>query len=148
MPPEIISGLLPSDLLLDTSEGNAWVSLAAFDVDKMRVHYLPPFPYISNFKEINVRTYVTHNGVPGIYMFSITWCLNNWNQFSTGFRLVVAPRWKNSKNLAPRHQWADQDSQQNLLPYTCNLLQTMPVMLLVRSMVPVVEKAILSKNLF
>ena len=84
MPPEIISGLLPSDLLLDTFEGNAWVSLAAFDVDKMRVHYLPPFPYISNFKEINVKTYVTHNGVPGIYMFSITWCLNNWNQFSTG----------------------------------------------------------------
>jgi len=71
IPAEKIAALLPPGLQLDTFEGNAWVSLAEFEVQKMRVHYLPPFPYISNFKEINVRTYVIHKGIRGIYLFSI-----------------------------------------------------------------------------
>jgi len=71
LPNKKIKELLPPNLELDTFDGNAWISLVAFEVQKMRVHYLPPFPYVSNFKEINVRTYVTHNGIKGIYMFSI-----------------------------------------------------------------------------
>lgn len=68
---EKIAGLLPPGLQLDTFEGNAWVSLVEFEVQKMKAYYLPPFPYISNFREINVRTYVIHKGIRGIYLFSI-----------------------------------------------------------------------------
>ena len=71
VPAEEIQELLPPGLELDTFEGNAWISLVAFDVNKMRLKYLPPFPFISNFTEINVRTYVTKNGIDGIYLFSI-----------------------------------------------------------------------------
>ena len=28
-------------------------------------------PYVSNFEEINLRTYVTHDGRPGIYLLSV-----------------------------------------------------------------------------
>jgi uncharacterized protein len=71
IPAEKIKELLPPGLELDTFEGNAWVSLVEFEVKKMSPHYLPPFPYISNFREINVRTYVTCKGIRGIYLFSI-----------------------------------------------------------------------------
>lgn len=71
IPAEKIQELLPPGLKTDIFEDNAWVSLVAFEVKKMCVHYLPPFPYISNFKEINVRTYVIRDGIRGIYMFSI-----------------------------------------------------------------------------
>ncbi|MDP5200310.1 DUF2071 domain-containing protein [Flavobacterium sp. DG2-3] len=69
--PELISELLPTGLVLDTFQDKAWISLVAFDVHKMRMHYIPRIPYISNFKEINVRTYVLNNGIKGIYMLSI-----------------------------------------------------------------------------
>lgn len=70
-PAEKIREMLPPGLEADTFNGYAWISLVAFEVKKMTVHSLPPIPYISNFREINVRTYVTHNGIEGIYMFSI-----------------------------------------------------------------------------
>jgi uncharacterized protein YqjF (DUF2071 family) len=71
IPAEKIEDLLPPGLQLDKFDGKAWVSLVAFEVQKMRVHYLPTFPYISDYKEINVRTYVTHKGTKGIYLLSI-----------------------------------------------------------------------------
>ncbi|REG99532.1 YqjF family protein [Flavobacterium aquicola] len=71
IPAEKIEELLPPELKLDKFEGRAWVSLVAFEVQKMRVHYLPTFPYISDYKEINVRTYVTHKGIRGTYLLSI-----------------------------------------------------------------------------
>ncbi|MDR7208737.1 uncharacterized protein YqjF (DUF2071 family) [Flavobacterium piscis] len=37
----------------------------------MRVRNLPPLPYLSDFQEINIRTYVVKDGIPGIYLFSI-----------------------------------------------------------------------------
>lgn len=32
---------------------------------------LPPLPGLSHFPELNVRTYVTHGGKPGVYFFSL-----------------------------------------------------------------------------
>jgi uncharacterized protein YqjF (DUF2071 family) len=62
---------IPKQIELDTFNNMAWVSLVAFEVRNMRVRNLPAVPYISNFQEINIRTYVIKDGIPGIYMFSI-----------------------------------------------------------------------------
>lgn len=62
---------IPEQIELDTINNMAWVSLVAFEVRNMRVRNLPAMPYISNFQEINIRTYVVKDEVPGIYMFSI-----------------------------------------------------------------------------
>lgn len=62
---------IPEGLHLDTFKNTAWVTLAAFEVKNMRMRHFPPVPYVSNFQEINIRTYVTKNGIPGIYLFSI-----------------------------------------------------------------------------
>ena len=69
--PHLLQDYIPDDLELDVLDGSAWVSLAAFEVKNMRLRNLPPFPYVSHFHEINIRTYVIKDGIPGIYLFSI-----------------------------------------------------------------------------
>jgi len=71
VPKVLLEKHIPKELELDTFNNMAWVSLVAFEVKKMRPRNLPAIPYVSNFHEINVRTYVIKNGIPGIYMFSI-----------------------------------------------------------------------------
>ena len=63
--------LLPKRLTLDLHEGSAWISLVPFTMEKIRPNGIPAFSPISNFHEINVRTYVTTEGKPGVYFLSI-----------------------------------------------------------------------------
>jgi uncharacterized protein len=63
--------LLPAGLKLDLFNGEAWVSLVAFSIKRLRPRFFPPFPPLSNFHEVNMRTYVLRNGKPGIYFLSI-----------------------------------------------------------------------------
>lgn len=69
--PGRVKELLPYGLESDTFKGDAWISLVAFAVKGMRPHYLPSFSPLSDFFEINMRTYVTRKGRPGIYFLSL-----------------------------------------------------------------------------
>jgi len=71
VPAELLWELLPPGLLLDTIHGEAWVSVVAFTVKDMRFRYLPPLPYVSDFNEVNLRTYVIRDGIPGIYFLTV-----------------------------------------------------------------------------
>lgn len=62
---------VPQELEIDLFEGKPWVSLVAFTMEKIRPKYLPAFPPISNFHEINIRTYVKSKGKTGVYFLSI-----------------------------------------------------------------------------
>ncbi len=66
-----LKSLVPSDLEIDLFEGKAWVSLVIFKMEKIRPRNLPPFAPISNFDEINIRTYVKKNNKTGVYFLSI-----------------------------------------------------------------------------
>ena len=57
-PPEVVQALLPAGVTVDTFDGDAWVGLIPFVMRDVRVGPLPPIPHLSNFVEINVRTYV------------------------------------------------------------------------------------------
>jgi uncharacterized protein YqjF (DUF2071 family) len=70
--PALLKPYIPSGLRLDTIDSMAWLSIVAFEVKKMRLRNFPAIPYISNFQEVNIRTYVIKDGKPGIYMFAIT----------------------------------------------------------------------------
>lgn len=63
--------LVPEDIEIDLYNGNAWVSLVAFTMEKIRPRNLPSFSPISDFDEINIRTYVKLNNKPGVYFLSI-----------------------------------------------------------------------------
>lgn len=71
VPAEAIRPLIPRTAELDTFQGEAWVSLVAFTMGKLRASYLPAVPGISNFHEINLRTYITRDNKPGVYFLSI-----------------------------------------------------------------------------
>jgi uncharacterized protein len=63
--------LVPSALALDTFGGQCWVAVAPFHMSGIRFRGLPAIPGFSAFPELNVRTYVTLGGKPGVYFFSL-----------------------------------------------------------------------------
>lgn len=69
--PEAIRPLIPPQLELDTFEGRAWVGVVPFHMSGVRVRGLTPIPYTSHFAELNVRTYVSFGGRPGVVFFSL-----------------------------------------------------------------------------
>ena len=62
---------VPGHLEIDLFEGNAWVSVVAFTMNKIRPRILPAFSPVSDFDEINIRTYVRRNNKQGVYFLSI-----------------------------------------------------------------------------
>jgi uncharacterized protein YqjF (DUF2071 family) len=58
-------------LELDTFEGQAWLGVTPFRMTRVRPRWLPPAPALSAFPELNVRTYVTEGGKPGVWFLSL-----------------------------------------------------------------------------
>jgi hypothetical protein len=67
----VMRPLVPSQLSLDTFDSQCWVGVVPFHMSGIRARGLPPLPGLSRFPELNVRTYVTHGGKPGVYFFSL-----------------------------------------------------------------------------
>lgn len=63
--------LIPQRLRIDTFEGVAWIGLTPFTIRNARPVFLPSIPPFSNFHEVNVRTYVYLDGIPGVWFFSL-----------------------------------------------------------------------------
>ncbi len=63
--------LIPPSLELDTFDGSAWLGVVPFRMSGVSPRYLPSVPWLSNFPEINLRTYVTRDGKPGVWFFSL-----------------------------------------------------------------------------
>jgi len=66
-----VRAVVPEQLPLDTFEGRAWVGVVPFMLENLRARGLPALPPVSSFPELNVRTYVTLGGKPGVYFFSL-----------------------------------------------------------------------------
>lgn len=62
---------VPQDLEIDLFEEKAWVSVVAFSMEKIRPKGLPSFSPVSDFDEINIRTYVKSKTKSGVYFLSI-----------------------------------------------------------------------------
>jgi uncharacterized protein YqjF (DUF2071 family) len=62
---------LPKGLSLDEHDGSAWISLVPFLMRGVRPRGLLPFGPVSDFVELNLRTYVTANDRPGVYFLRI-----------------------------------------------------------------------------
>ena len=69
--PEILRPLIPGQLSIDTFDGTAWIGVVPFTMWGIRASFLPPIPGTSAFHELNVRTYVHYQGVPGVWFFSL-----------------------------------------------------------------------------
>ena len=67
----LLRPLIPRQLEIDTFDGSAWIGVIPFTMWGIRGAFLPPIPGTSAFHELNVRTYVYLNGVPGVWFFSL-----------------------------------------------------------------------------
>ena len=63
--------LIPAELSIDEFDGSAWIAVVPFTMWGMRPVGMPPIPGTSAFHELNVRTYVTYQGIPGVWFFSL-----------------------------------------------------------------------------
>jgi len=68
---ELLRPLIPKRLTIDTFEGVAWIGVVPFTMWGVRPSFTPPVPGASAFHELNVRTYVHYDGVPGVWFFSL-----------------------------------------------------------------------------
>lgn len=67
-----IQATLPEGLAVDTFEGRAYLGVVPFLMRNIRPRFLPAVPGISNFLELNLRTYVRdRSGVPGVWFYSL-----------------------------------------------------------------------------
>jgi uncharacterized protein YqjF (DUF2071 family) len=74
VPVEVLRPRVHRRLSIDERDGSAWVSMTPFTLRNGRLRGLPPLP---DFHELNFRTYVTLDGVPGIWFFSLD-AANAW----------------------------------------------------------------------
>ncbi len=68
---ERLRQVMPAALAPEEFDGSAWLGVTPFAVHNLRLRLTLPVPRISTFPEVNVRTYVTVAGKPGIYFFSL-----------------------------------------------------------------------------
>lgn len=71
MPLESLQSIVPAGLPLDTFDGGAYIGVVPFMMRDVRPRFIPAVPRLSFFPELNVRSYVTLDGRPGVYFFSL-----------------------------------------------------------------------------
>ena len=68
---EQLRQLIPAGLDVDLFDGDAWIGIVPFRMSDVAPRFVPAIPWMSAFPELNVRTYVTIDGKPGVWFFSL-----------------------------------------------------------------------------
>jgi uncharacterized protein len=71
VPYDVLRSLVPEPLEIDVYENDAFVSITPLTIWDLRPVLVPAVPYLSQLHELNVRTYVHYDGVPGVWFFSL-----------------------------------------------------------------------------
>ena len=69
--PADLRAKVPAAFELDLFDGHAWIGIVPFRMTNVAPRGVPSLPLISEFPELNVRTYVRVDNRPGIYFFSL-----------------------------------------------------------------------------
>ena len=95
VPLDVIRPLVPSSLPIDLRDGSAWISIASFYLSHLRPRFIPPLPLASAFPELNVRTYTSLGGKPGVYFFSL----------DAGSAIIISGRCRRCRRTSRRTRW-------------------------------------------
>ena len=70
---KLLRPLIPEPLEIDRFDGSAWIAVAPFTMWDIRAFppFIPPIPGLNSAHELNVRTYVHYDRVPGVWFFSL-----------------------------------------------------------------------------
>ncbi len=70
--PRDVQRTLPEGLTVDTWNGRAYIGFVPFFMRRVRPAGFPAMPWLSDFLELNVRTYVKdRQGRPGVWFYSL-----------------------------------------------------------------------------
>jgi uncharacterized protein YqjF (DUF2071 family) len=69
--PQVLRAKIPAEFPLDLFDGAAWIGVVPFRMTNVAPRGVPSLPGISEFPELNVRTYVRVGDKPGVYFFSL-----------------------------------------------------------------------------
>ena len=105
--PDLIQSMLPAGLTVDTYDNSAWVGVVPFLMRNIRPAWFPSVPYVSNFLELNVRTYACdENGTPGVWFLSLS--ANRWLAVQLARQLFHLPYfWSQMSVLEEEGGWID-----------------------------------------
>jgi uncharacterized protein len=71
MPAAALRPLVPEGLMLEETNGAAWLGVVPFSMSGVMLRGLPDLPGLSAFREVNVRLYVHRDGKPGVWFLSL-----------------------------------------------------------------------------
>lgn len=71
VPAEALRPLVPAGLRVEEFDGSAWLGVVPFQMRGVTRRPWPALPGMSDFPELNLRTYVERDGKPGVWFFSL-----------------------------------------------------------------------------
>lgn len=71
VPPERLRALVPPSLEPDLWQGQAWIGVVPFHMTQVGLPAANRLPWLCDFSELNVRTYVRCSGKSGVFFFSL-----------------------------------------------------------------------------
>ena len=84
VPVERLRPLVPTELEIETYEGQAWLTMIPFQMTQLHLRGLPPIPGLSTVPQVELRTYVRMKEQSGVTFLSldanhplITWVAGN-----------------------------------------------------------------------
>lgn len=109
-PADAIQATLPEGLKVDTFHGRAWVGVIPFFMKEVHPRFVPAMPMVSDFLELNVRTYVLDaHGRPGVWFYSLD--CNKWLAITAARVGYYLPYWEADMQ-------ANEDDQ-GMIDYRC-----------------------------
>ena len=67
----VLEEWVPTEIEIDTHNGDAYISVVLFEMNNIRPRMLPAVGGLSNFYEVNIRTYVKYGSKTGVYFLNI-----------------------------------------------------------------------------
>ncbi len=102
---------IPNGFELDEFDGQAWLGIVPFYMTNVSPRGVPNLPWISEFAELNVRTYVRVGGDPGVYFFS----LDAANPVAVGIArsMMHLPYYTATMNVESKDGWIHYQSRRS-----------------------------------
>jgi uncharacterized protein len=108
---ERLRARMPAGFPLDLFDGEAWLGVLPFHMSNVAPRGLPALPWVSAFPELNVRTYVTVDGKPGIFFFSLD--AGNPIAVGTARTLFHLPYYSAAMSVGERDGWITYKSRRS-----------------------------------
>lgn len=113
-----LRSLIPQPLEVDKFEDKAWLAIVPFDMKAVTLRNIPPLAPLSNFPEINVRTYVKYQDKPGVWFFSLdvpklipVWIARSC--FHLPYRYAQVEFTESDNQIAYSHEYQSEQFQAN-----------------------------------